>query len=134
MTTPTISLSDGTTTVELHPDLFWSDELTWSPVQQTSTRTVTGALVVQSQAMVGGRPITLESVDDNSAWMWREVVEAVRNWAAVPGKELTLTLHGDTYSVIFRHQDGGFESSPVIFYNDVISTDWYTVVIRLQEI
>ena len=129
-----ITLSDGTTTLELNPDLFWSDELTWNPVRQTDERTVTGALLISSALLIAGRPITLEPEDDSSAWMSRAVVEDLRNWAAVPGQELTLTLRGQGYAVIFRHQDGGLTARPVAHFNDADGADWYLCTIRLQEI
>lgn len=129
-----ITLTDGATTIELHKDLFWSDENSWLPVEQTVARTVTGALIVQSATRVGGRPITLEPEDDSSAWMFRTVIDAMRNWAAVPGKVLTLNLHGTSREVLFRHQDGGLEAKPVVHYDDIESADWYLCVIRLMEI
>lgn len=129
-----ITLSDGTTTLTLNPDLFWSDELTWNPVQQTDERTVTGALLISSALLIAGRPITLEPEDDSSAWMPRATVEALRNWAAVPGQELTLTLRGQGYAVIFRHQDGGLTARPVAHFNDADGADWYLCTIRLMEI
>lgn len=129
-----ISLSDGTTTVELNPDLFWSDEDNWHPVQQAVTRTLTGALDVQVAGMVKGRPITLEPENDSSAWMDSSIVLQLRNWAAVPGQQLTLTLRSQTYTVLFRHQDGGFEARPVVHYRDRLSDDNYLCVIRLMEI
>lgn len=129
-----ISLSDGTTTVQLNPDLYWSDEHTWHPVEQTVQRTLTGALIVSTAAMLGGRPITLEPVEDDSAWMRLETVTALRNWAAAAGQQLTLTLRGTTRSVIFRHQDGGLEARPVVHYNDANNADFYLCVVRLMEI
>ncbi|AXY83368.1 hypothetical protein [Acidovorax phage ACPWH] len=129
-----ITLADGSTTLTLNPDLMWSDENNWNPVEQSVERTVTGATVVMSSLRVGGRPITLEPEDDSSAWMVRNAVDALRNWAAVPGKEMTLTLRGVPRTVIFRHQDGGFEARPVIHYNDVVPTDFYLCTIRLMEI
>lgn len=129
-----ITLADNTTTLTLHPDLFWSDETTWNPVEQTVDRTITGSIVVMSSLRVAGRPITLEPEDDSTAWMTRLTVDALRNWAAVPGKEMTLTLRGVSRAVIFRHQDGGFEARPVIHYNDTVPTDFYLCTIRLMEI
>lgn len=130
----TISLSDGTTTVALHPDLFWSDEHNWHPVAQTEERSITGALIVSSALKIAGRPITLEPENDSSAWMTLAEVTALRNWAAVPGQELALTLRGVAYTVLFRHQDGGFEARPLVHYNDANNADFYLCVVRLMEI
>lgn len=131
-----LTLADGTTTLTLNPDLFWSDENNWNPVEQTADRTITGAYIVQAAAMVAGRPITLEPQDDSSAWMTLADVTALRNWAAVPGKTMTLTLRGEAREVIFRHQDGGFEARPVIQYRDghELPADFYLCTIRLMEI
>lgn len=130
----TITLTDSTRTLVLHPDMLWSDENNWHPVEQTVERTVSGATVVMSSLRVGGRPITLEPEDDGSAWMTRGTVDVLRNWAAVPGKEMTLTLRGVPRSVIFRHQDGGLDARPVVHYRDVESSDFYLCTIRLMEI
>lgn len=131
----TISLSDGTTTVQLHPDLYWQDENNWFPVEQTVERTLTGALIVSVALRQSGRPITLAPEDENSAWMPRETIEQLRNWAAVPGKELQLTLRGTTSSVIFRHHDGAaIEATPILHYSDVEPGDWYIATIRLMEV
>ena len=129
-----ISLADATTTLTLDPDLFWSDEDNWHPVAQNVERTITGALDIQVASMTKGRPITLEPEDDSSAWMRSSVVKQLRNWAAVPGQQLILTLRGVEHTVIFRHQDGGFEAKPVLHYRDRVPDDWYLCVIRLMEI
>lgn len=132
----TTTLKVSTTTVQLHPDLYWSDELNWHPVEQTVERTVTGALIVQVSTRVAGRPITLEPEDDNSAWMTRSVVDQLRTWAATPGQVMELTLHGSARDVIFRHQDEGkaLEAEPVVFFSDSDSTDFYRCTLRLMEI
>lgn len=130
-----ITLSDGTTTVNLNPDLYWSDEFTWHPVEQTVERTITGALIVSVATLQGGRPVTLEPEDDSSGWMTHSIVEQLRNWAAVPGKQLTLTLRGTSRSVIFRHHEGGaFDAEPVVHFSDVDSADYYRCTIRLMEV
>ena len=131
-----LTLVDGTTTLTLNPDLYWSDENTWHPVQQAVERTITGAQVIQVAGMTKGRPITLEPIDDEAAWMTLTGVTALRNWAAVPGKTMTLTLRGKAREVIFRHQDGGFEARPVIQYRDghELPADFYLCTIRLMEI
>lgn len=131
-----LTLADSGTTLTLNPDLYWSDENNWHPVTQSAERTITGANVIQVAAMVKGRPITLEPIDDSAAWMRLADVEALRNWAAVAGKTMTLTLRGEAREVIFRHQDGGFEARPVIQYRDghELPVDFYLCTIRLMEI
>lgn len=129
-----ITLADANTTLTLHRDLYWSDEDNWHPVQQNVERTLSGALDIQVAALIKGRPITLEPEDDNSAVMRSSVVAQLRNWAAVPGKQMTLTLRGVTRTVMFRHQDGGLEAKPFVHYSDREDDDLYRCVIRLMEI
>ena len=128
------TLSDGTTTITISDDLLWSDEHDWNPVTQTSQRTITGALVIQAGANVAGRPITLQP-EDNDTWHTRTVVEQLRNFAAVPGLEMTLTLRGTPREVIFRHHDSiAVDASPVVHFSDVQATDKYLLTIRLMEV
>lgn len=132
-----ITLSDGTTTVTLSSDLRWSDENNWHPVAQTVQRGLTGSLIIQAAAMTKGRPITLEAMDDESGAMLRSVVAQLRNWTAVPGQQLTLTLRGIARTVIFRHHDGGgLESRPFIQWAaaDLDDNDYELCVLRLMEI
>ena len=130
-----ITLSDGTVELELHRDLFWSDEGNWQPVVQAVARTLTGALDIQAASLTAGRPITLEPEDDSTAWMPFSTVAQLRNWAAVPGQVMELTLRGVSRSVIFRHHDGAaVEARPWVHYSDVQSGDWYFATIRFMEI
>lgn len=132
-----ITLSDGTDTVTLSPDVNWTDEFKWSPVKQTVTPSLSGALILQTGTLQAGRPITLESSDD-AAWMHRDTVAGLlRNWSAVPGMSLVLTLRGTTRNVAFRHQDGvAFEANALLLFSDsdVDDSDYYTYVLRLMEI
>lgn len=130
-----ITLADNTLTLTLHPDLAWVDEYNWHPVEQTVERTLTGALIVSSATRTKGRPITLQAVDENSAWTPKVTLDALRNWATVPGKTMTLTLAGTARTVMFRHDEGSaIEASPVVFYSDATSDDWFRVVLRFMEV
>lgn len=129
-----ITLSVGATSVALDPDLLWSDENNWFPVEQTEARTITGALIVSMATRLAGRPITLEPEDDSSAWMAASEVDQLKAWASVAGQQMQLTLRGTTRTVIFRHQDTALEAVPVVHYSDVSVSDWYRVTVRLMEI
>lgn len=133
-----ITLSDGTTTVTLHEDLKWTDEFTWSAIEQTVNRSLTGGFIVQRGARTDGRPITLEPEGEDSAWMPRSTVLALRAMANDLDAELTLTIRGEARSVAFRHHDqnGGLEAVPLVHFRDadVSSSDYYRCTLRFMEI
>jgi len=129
-----ILLSDGVTTIELPGDLFWSDEYGWAGATQSFTRSVSGALIIQSAAKQAGRPITLEP-PQNGAWMTRADLALAQAWADTPDKQMTLTLQGGNYSVMFR-QDGGLpvEAKPVMFFADPQPDHYVTATFRFITI
>lgn len=129
-----ITISDGITTLELPDDLHWADEHAWSPVAQTVEHALDGALLVFTTARQAGRPITLAGAEDR-AWITRAEVEQLRTWAALPGQQLTLTLHGTARTVVFRHQDGTVvDAEPVMFWVPMLDTHYYTLTLRLMEV
>lgn len=129
-----ISITDGIILLSLPIDYYWSDEHTWSPVKQTTQRSLTGALVVSVATEISGRPITLQSMTDEEAWMPLSTLNQLRQWAAGAGKELQLTLRGEVRTVIFNHEGGAIEAAPVKHMNDVQSDDWYVVTLRFLEV
>lgn len=131
-----ITLSDGTTAIDLPADLYWSDEVPWSPVLQTAERTITGAMIVQTATRIGGRPITLQAPDDSGGWAPRATLDQLMAWAATAGQQLTLTLRGTARTVMLRHQDGAaVQARPIVHYTDVQQSDWYHIdAIQLMEL
>lgn len=130
-----ITLKSGTATITLPADLYWSDEHDWQPVEQSVNRTITGALIVESALRVGGRPITLAPEDDSSAWISLANLDLLHAWAAIPGKEMQLTIRGVERPVIFRHHDSsGISARPVVHYSAPESTDFYLATVRFMEI
>ncbi len=128
------TLSDGTTTITLPSGLKWSDE-SWSPVVQTSDYTLTGAIIVQLGTAQAGRPITLEPADDSSAWATHSICDQILAWRNVAGKQLTLVYQGNTYTVIFRHQDGpAVVVEPVVFYDDPEAGDFYRLTLKFMGV
>lgn len=131
----TITLADNASSLTLNPDLAWVDQYDWHPVEQNVERTLSGALIVSAATRTNGRPITLQAADENSGWMTKATLDALRNWAAVPGKTLTLTLTGTARTVVFRHDEGAaIQATPVVFYSDLASDDWFRVVLRFLEV
>lgn len=111
-----ITLSDGTNTVELPPELQWTDR-TWTPVKQSFTRGLTGKPIIQSAAASLGRPITLDQ-PNGGAW-WSAAVakeQQVLQWYETAGQVLTLTIRGTSYTVRFRHHEPpAYEAAPLFY-------------------
>jgi hypothetical protein len=130
-----ITLSVDLTTIELPPDLHWSDEA-WSPVVQSADHGLDGALIVQSAARLAGRPITLAPFNGEGAWMPRATVDQLLAWQAMAGLQLTLTMRSVARSVMFRHQDGqAVELSPLWhFSDDPDPDDLYVATLRFMEL
>ena len=137
--TMTTTLSDGVTTVTLPDDMLMQDEHSWSPVQQTTSYTLTGALWVDTSVRQAGRPITLAGGRDSDGYVYgfmsRADFAAHRALADIPGKVFTLTWRGTAYQVIWRHDDPpALDARDIVDYTDpqptgyVIPTYKFTVV------
>lgn len=130
-----ITLAVGATSVALSPDLHWTDEFDWHPVEQRVERSLTGALLVDTMAATGGRHITLGPKDDQAAWMPRSAIAQLQAWAATAGQQMTLTLRGTPYTVLWRHHDApALSAEPVIDYADPANDDWYRATLKFMVI
>ena len=107
-----ITLTYNGTTAHLSDRLHWADEFDWSPVEQATAYSTTGALLVDVAVKLAGQPITLDGTDTN-AWISRALCSTLQAWAALPGIQLDLVLRGETHQVIFDHGKGGFSAQPI---------------------
>jgi len=107
-----ITLTYNGTTAHLSDRLIWTDEFGWSPVKQVTGPGTTGALLVHVGVLQAGRSIELDGVE-SKAWITRFLCETLQAWAALPGITFTLVLRGVARQVMFDHERGGFEATPV---------------------
>jgi len=129
-----ITLTKGTTSIELPIDLIWSDELAWSPVEQSVAMSITGAMIIDTSARTNGRPITL-SGDQNHAWMPYSIVSQLRAWADDPTTEMTLSIGSSSYTVIFRHNEKpAIDVTPVIDYSVRENSDYFYGTLKFLEV
>ena len=84
-----ITLTYNGTTATLSDRLQWSDEFDWSPVEQATAYSTTGALLVDVAVKQAGQPITLEGTDTN-AWISRALCSTLKAWAALPGAQVSV--------------------------------------------
>lgn len=130
-----ITLTHSGNSLELPDALSWTDEFTWSPVEQSKTYTTTGALLIEEHVKQAGRPVTLEGAEDRT-WCTRSLVEQLRAWAAQSGLVMTLVLRGTARQVMFDHEKGALLGLPVNFYADgaIDASDFYVPTLRLLEV
>ena len=113
--------------INLPEDLWWSDETDWTPVAQATEYGTTGALLVDVSTKLAGQPITLVG-DDQTAWVTRATVLSLQELAADPGLEMTLVLHGRTFTVIFSHEGGKpIDAEPVVRISPPQDSDYYII-------
>lgn len=129
-----ITLYHAGNTVSIGDRLQWTDEFSWSPVEQSTEYSTTGALLVDVAVKQAGRPITLDGVA-TKAWLTRAACETLQAWAAMPGIDLTLTLRGVIREVIFDHAKKGFEATPIwqLLDGEVTHELLYLPVFRFLE-
>ena len=112
-----ITLTYKGTTAHISERLDWQDEFSWSPVDQATGYSTTGALLVDVALKQAGRPITLMG-SETAAWITRALCEMLQAWAELPGIQLTLVLRGRARQVMFDHAQGGFTGQPVFKLQD----------------
>lgn len=126
-----ITISDGSTTIDLPSDLIWSDEFDTTQVAQSLQRTLSGALVRFESQKHEGRKITLNS-DIDSGWTDRATVKLLRAMFEIADQALELSFHGETYDVIVDRSSGsGLRAVPVIDCSDASDDSKYSVSIDL---
>ncbi|OED50518.1 hypothetical protein ACH42_01030 [Endozoicomonas sp. (ex Bugula neritina AB1)] len=122
-------------TITLPDDLLWINEFDWNPVEQSTQRSLTGALLVQEQKQSFGRPIEL-SGGDEAGWVSRSTVVDLMALSTIANKVMTLTLPDlRTYSVIFDRQSGNpVEAQQVIPFAYPDDDFQYSLRIRLMTV
>lgn len=120
-------------TQPLPSDLLWSDEFDWSPSISAQEYAVTGALVVDSATRLAGRPVTLEA-DNDRAWINRASLQALYALTTPANRVMTLSLHGVSYSVIWRPGAEPINARPLFPLGNPQADLAYVVTLRLTEI
>jgi hypothetical protein len=120
-------------TLTLPTDLIWIDEFEWTPIQQTQTYSITGALIIERGTKLAGQSITLAG-DNTSGLISRadlNLLKAKLNTTST----MVLTLNdARTFNVIFNHSKNPIEAKPQIDYSDTNDADLYTLKINLLAV
>jgi hypothetical protein len=117
----------------LPEDLIWIDEFDWSPVEQSQSYSITGALIIQSSTKQAGRLITLAG--DNSSGLISRANLKLLQIKSNNNSTMVLTLNdARTFNVIFNHTKNPIEAKPWIDYSTPDDADFYTLKINLLAV
>jgi hypothetical protein len=117
-------------TLTLPEDLIWIDEFDWTPIEQSQSYSITGALIIETGTKQAGRQITLVG-DTNSAMISRADLKILQSKLTATSP-LVLTLNDTrTFNVIFNHAKNPIEAKPWIDYSTPDDADFYTLKISL---
>lgn len=117
--------------VELNHNMVWVERSQTQNVVQSTYRTIGGGLVVFHNELVKGERITLNATQD-AGWLTKAVVDQVIAMANVAGGTYTLTIHDQSFDVMFRHEEPPAASfTPLINRINPDSADYYTGSIKL---
>ncbi|WP_233094380.1 hypothetical protein [Delftia acidovorans] len=117
-------------TLELPAGMVWVDEFDWTAVAKTIGRSITGALIVDAGALVAGRPITLEAVEDQG-WISRKTLLDLRALADEVDQVHDLVL-ADGRSFRVQFADGSpIKAQPVGRPERPTQTNPYVATLRL---
>ena len=117
----------------LPTDLIWLDEFDWTPVEQTQSYSITGALIIQSGVKQAGRTVTLAG-DNSSGLIGRADLKTLQS-KANSNSQMTLTLNdARTFNVVFNYAKNPIEAKQWIDYSDPVDTDFYTLKINLLTV
>lgn len=134
----TTTLSDGMATLTLPDGLVRMDPHSWSPVRQSVSPTIEGALWIDVSTLQAGEPITLaggSSGDQVWGVMTRGEFAALRAMADQAGQVFTLTYLGEAIQVIWRHEDfPALDADAVVPFADPISTDLVVPTLKFTRI
>ena len=118
----------------LPDNLLWVNEFDWTPVAQSTDRSLTGSLVVSESLMTYGRSIVLG--DGENSWLTLSDLNTLFALSEIPKKKMLLTLPDErTFTVIFYRAEGApIEAQPVLPLTTPDDSDFYAVVIRLMTV
>lgn len=110
----------------LPEDLIWIDEFDWTPIEQSQSYSITGALIIETGAKQAGRPITLSGGNDYGVIGRADLKQLQAKLTKTTPLVLTLN-DARTFNVIFNHAKNPIEAKPWIDYSTPDDADFYTL-------
>lgn len=119
--------------IQIPEDVWWSDEFGWSAIEQRTTYSLTGALIVHVGKRQSGRQITLAS-SPKGGWVERNVVVALQAQRAMPDEQFLLVLADGRQFTVMHDNARAFEAVPVRPACDLTAASSYRITLPLIEV
>lgn len=117
--------------ITLNPSLMWVDEFNYATVQQKLVFSLDSGYRIYGRQAPNNRPITLVASDE-SGWLTREMVLAIKAIESVPKAEYILTIRNQDFNIVFRHDDPpAFEVFPLIPRGGSLTGDYFRGTLKL---
>lgn len=125
-------------TLELPPELYWSNEFAWSEVKASHARGITGSFIAVQSIARKGNPIILSAPEDMN-WASRVLVEELQILANTPNTKLLLTIprkNGNIQkNVMFDYtQESPIVAQPVRGYESADPKDDFHLTLYFVEV
>lgn len=116
--------------IALPSGMLWVDEFSWTAVQRSVDRSITGAQIIDVATKVEGRTITLQGAPDQG-WIRRATLLEVQALAHEPDGRYPLVLaNGETFTVMFA-ADTAIDAQPISRPELPANTHPYVATLRL---
>jgi hypothetical protein len=104
----------------------------WSPVEENRFYSGDGILVLQQQTRNGGQPIVLAGEKVNNGVMGVSPYSLYLTLAdlVTAGREMTLSLHGETFPITWDFQQIPLEYEPILYRRPPASDDPVLLTLR----
>lgn len=123
--------------IALENGFIWVDEFSWKPIEQKLERAIDGTAIIQEGKKKSGRSISLQPSDSNSGWIQRDDLAKISEWSWLQ-EVFTLKFEYPhdkrEFNVIFNHEEGAIDASPVKGIPSVSSDDYYSLSMKYLEL
>lgn len=130
--------------ITIPDDIQWTDEFTSWKVGQVVRTSVNGARIIHEGALQSGRPVTLESGQEGSAFfapVTLGILNALLASEADPDNgpfDVVVPDHNSgtrTLSCVWRREGGeAIVARPIRFISPYVDGDYFAVTLRLMQV
>jgi hypothetical protein len=112
--------------ITLPGGLTWSNKYDWTYVNQDINVALSGSLIIQEDAQLQGRPITLAG-GENFCWAERSLIDTLYGMLSDTGKQMTLDMGPDDIHTVMWVRPTPIVVKPVVPSEYTVDSSIYYV-------